>query len=127
MSNVQAVCFRCGHAKGSALATCPACTTAPKTLEERAKSYLLTRTFYDGQRDYGKDDAELDRLATRLQQGGDIDYDASELAAMTASLSAADATTPREMILGTAKWLVPVVALLAIVLFVARSGGGMHV
>ena len=71
--------------------------------------------------------AELDRLATRLQQGGDIDYDASELAAMTASLSAADATTPREMILGTAKWLVPVVALLAIVLFVARSGGGMHV
>jgi hypothetical protein len=107
-SPVQSVCFRCGSAKPSALAACPACSKAPIAREERAKSFVLTRTFYDGTREFGRNDAELEALAGQLRRGEAVAYDAGELAAVSESLLQAEATTPRERIFAFLKWTWPV-------------------
>jgi hypothetical protein len=104
---VQAVCFQCGSAKPSALAACPACSKAPRSLEDRAKSFVLTRTFYDGEREFGRGDAELESLASLIRRGDAVTYDPGELAAVSASLQQAEATTPREMIFAFARWTWP--------------------
>jgi hypothetical protein len=107
-SPVQSVCFQCGSAKPSALATCPGCSKAPFALEDRAKSFVLTRTFYDGTREFGRNDAELETLAAQIRRGEAVAYDAGELAAVCDSLLQAEATTPREMIFSFLKWTWPV-------------------
>jgi hypothetical protein len=104
---IQAICFRCGSAKASALAGCPACAQAPRALDERARSFVLTRTFYDGTREFGRSDAELEALAGQIRRGEAVAYDAGELAAVSTSLLQAEATTPRERIFAFARWTWP--------------------
>jgi len=120
-SPVQSVCFQCGSAKPSALATCPACAKAPQALEERAKSFVLTRNFYDGEREFGRSDAELQALAGQLRRGEAVAYDARELAAVSASLLQAEATTPREMIFAFLRWTWPLALAALAILWYRQS------
>ncbi len=118
-SRASAVCIRCGCRKGGALQFCSACGFAPLTAEDRARSLMLSPLFDVGESTMGLSDEALADAARTLREGRPWAWDAGEVARVAALHSAAESLTPLHLASDLARWLLPPLALLAGILWLA--------
>lgn len=110
-----AVCIRCGTTKRRPIDECQQCHLKPQSDEDKAKSLILS-TAYEIAGDYrGKALEELKAIASDIRAGKPYEFDSEEVDAVVAYAKQVMAVPARRLIVDGLKWLVPPVAILAVV------------
>jgi predicted ATP-dependent serine protease len=109
------ICIICGTEKKRPIDKCTKCGFEPKTDEEKAKSLMLS-TAYEINGEYrGKTVEELKGIAAEIQEKGRHEFDANEVKAVIAYAQQVLAIPVQRLIIDGLRWIVPPIAILAIV------------
>ena len=125
---MKTICISCGSAKHDYRTACPDCGFQPTTREELAKSRVLSEPWDFGLPDgsivaTGRSSEELESIASILQSGGEYQYPPDELSGMIWVIGEAESMTGKDVATDVVRWLLPPVALAAVVWYLIAKFG----
>jgi hypothetical protein len=110
----RALCMRCGVAKKSPYAQCPACGFEPRNDADLVKSvYLSVGRFEDGD-DQARYATQLIDLSSALRAGGSVEYVSSELSRLSQQLTQVRSVSPSAAWGTVARLFLPALLFLAL-------------
>ena len=121
MSNLRAVCIRCGNLKRYAPERCGQCEFMPRSNTDLAKSFILSAEFDVGGKTIGRHADELSRIAEAVAGGRPYAFPEPELADVEKQVAAFRAITGRKLLVSLLRWLGPPILIIAIVYLLLRS------
>jgi hypothetical protein len=110
---LSAVCIKCGSGKALPLRQCTACGFLPSSVDDEARSLILSRVFDAGETVVGLSAPELALVADQIQGGKPYAFDPQQVARVSALHVSARRVTPRRLAIDLARWLLPPLVLLA--------------
>ncbi len=125
---MKTICISCGSSKDDYQEACSNCGFIPKSHEELAKSRMLSWPWDFGLPDggvvcTGRSPEELASIARIIRSGTEYQYPPEELEGMIWVIREAESISGRDVLKDVILWLLPPIALAAVVWFlIAKSG-----
>lgn len=103
----KSLCIQCGERKPFASTKCGKCGFKPKSIEDAARSLILSEAFDSGNEVVGKTKAELDKISKQYADGRPYEFDAAEVRRVAKGFRRFQAITPRRLLVDGLRWLGP--------------------
>ncbi len=115
---ILAVCIQCGNVKRSPAAKCSCCHFQPKSVEEKAKSLILS-TAYEIDGEYcGKTKEGLRAIAASIAKGQQYSFDEAEVRSVAEYAKRVVAQPAKRLAVDGLRWLLPPILALGLMYFV---------
>lgn len=112
---IQSVCINCGAIKRRIGEKCKNCKFTPKTMDDKAKSIILSARQRYGNRAYGSKQEALREAAEAIKSKQEVAYNSNEIGEAKKFLEKASSITWATLIFGLFRMFWPVIALFVVV------------